>query len=407
MKLLLSKCIFPVLLITAFFLPLVPVISLFGMGTFAFLVIVTGNFPHAIKSLLENKMLLLMAALYLLYGIGMFYTEDTTAGLHELGSKIPLFLIPLMLPGANMNRKQMLQIGLVFSSGVFILGMIMLAHAAGQYSSGGDAGAFFYAAFTGKWHPTYFAMYLNLAILFFLEYYFSVPVRKPLFVFLSIVLYAWGITLIILASSRMAIFAGALSVLYWTIFTWRKNKGLLLKDLLIILIFPVILFFGISKLFSSHNRFKAVAADVSAPRTPADEGSISSRIMIWKAALVPMKQHLLGVGTGDVHQELHQLYETNELNYALRLNLNAHNQFVQVFLAIGLPGFLLTLGMFLISGWWTWKNDERVFAAFLLFCFLNFITESILERQAGMLLFSFFYVMFAVRKTQEPPNPII
>ena len=101
-----------------------------------------------------------------------------------------------------------------------------------------------------------------------------------------------------------------------------------------------------------------------------------------------------GVGTGDVTDRLHSLYQNENFNYALHKNLNAHNQFIQTFIAIGIVGFLLLIGLVVLPAVLALRNGEILFVSFLLISVLNFFAESVLEREAGIVWFSFFYSLF-------------
>ena len=81
-------------------------------------------------------------------------------------------------------------------------------------------------------------------------------------------------------------------------------------------------------------------------------------------------------------------------DFFFKKNYNTHNQYLQVFLDQGVFGFLLlmffTFGMLYAS----LKQKNFIYALFLVVMILNFMTESILETQSGVIFFAFFNTIF-------------
>jgi O-antigen ligase len=106
---------------------------------------------------------------------------------------------------------------------------------------------------------------------------------------------------------------------------------------------------------------------------------------------------LSGVGINDAQNCLNNKYiehgiytgyhGTNDTGY---LNYNFHNQFIESFVRTGIPGLLLLIVM-LIKVIWIPKANRFVsnWVVFLIFMF--FLTESVLERQQGIVYFCLIY----------------
>lgn len=387
------------LMFSAFFLSLAPLFSVIGMILFGVSLLITNEFAPSFKGLIKSKVLLMPALLFLIYVLGIFFTQNINNGLKDLISKFPLLLFPLFLATLRIEKDDLIKIAVSFGVGVLALGIILFGKALFDFYKDGNTDVFFYASFTRKLHPTYFTVFMNVALIFLLEFIYvrAKPFSKVL-MWLFFVLFLFGVLEIILASSRMAIIGAGVSVMYWCIYSVFFRKVISIRSVLLIIGIPVLLFLGINKLFSSQNRFRAIETYV-ASNVKSDEGSIEARVNIWKASLSLIKENLFtGVGTGDVDEELHKLYVNENLAYALSKNLNMHNQFIQTFVAVGIFGFLLLCSLMIIPGLMALKRGDVLFSSFLLIVFLNCITESFLERQAGMLLFSFFYALFASAK---------
>lgn len=121
------------------------------------------------------------------------------------------------------------------------------------------------------------------------------------------------------------------------------------------------------------------------------------RLLIWQTSAEIIKDNFLfGVGTGDVKDVLMSKYKEKGLTGAYKENLNAHNQFLQTFIALGLPGILLLLASFVFPFILAIKTRNYIYLAFLIIVFINFLTESMLETIAGVMFYAFFNSLLIV-----------
>ena len=80
---------------------------------------------------------------------------------------------------------------------------------------------------------------------------------------------------------------------------------------------------------------------------------------------------------------------------AIRADCNAHNQYSDVIIAVGIIGLILLLGFFIlpICLWIRNKSFDIVFFSLLFIIAFNCLFESIFERQMGIMFFVFFYLL--------------
>ena len=119
------------------------------------------------------------------------------------------------------------------------------------------------------------------------------------------------------------------------------------------------------------------------------------RKKIWFSSLKLVKEKwITGYGTGLSKKVLQKQFKKDGYDYLIKKNYNSHNQYLQVFLDQGIFGFLLlvffTFGMLYAS----LKQKDFIYALFLVIMILNFMTESILETQSGVIFFAFFNTIF-------------
>ena len=110
---------------------------------------------------------------------------------------------------------------------------------------------------------------------------------------------------------------------------------------------------------------------------------------------------LVGVGTGDAKDALMKEYTKRGMTGAIEHDLNAHNEFYQVFVAIGIIGFVLLLSNLYFPLIFAFKNGNLVYLLFLIIIILNFLPESMLETQAGVMFFAFFNSLLCFNKSKS------
>ena len=83
------------------------------------------------------------------------------------------------------------------------------------------------------------------------------------------------------------------------------------------------------------------------------------------------------------------------INDCIYREYNAHNQFSDTIIAVGIIGLLLLLGFFIMP-FYLWiknKNFDIVFFSLLFIIAFNCLFESVFERQMGIMFFTFFYFL--------------
>jgi O-antigen ligase len=123
--------------------------------------------------------------------------------------------------------------------------------------------------------------------------------------------------------------------------------------------------------------------------------STTGRISIWKNSLqIIAKNSVLGVGTGDAKDEILKHYKLKNEKELYSKKLNSHNQFLQTTIAIGLLGLIVLLLILGIPLFLFYKQSDFLAVIFVLLIVFNFLFESMLETQAGVIFFSFFLFLF-------------
>ena len=139
---------------------------------------------------------------------------------------------------------------------------------------------------------------------------------------------------------------------------------------------------------------------------PSAESNIS-RLLMWSASIDIFKEFpLLGVGTGDYDDVLTSMNEDYGNTGVSMHRYNSHNQFLNTLVQLGLLGLLILMLLF-FNGFKIAYQKKDIITLFTLSCFfLNFLFESFIESQAGIILFCLLpmALLYLKSKNQEEIN---
>ena len=123
------------------------------------------------------------------------------------------------------------------------------------------------------------------------------------------------------------------------------------------------------------------------------------RIYLWKhAAEIIAEEPLLGYGVGDAKKALINTFKVKNIPFSGN-NYNFHNQYLQSWAEIGILGVILL--MFMLLRPFFEKGQHPLFLIFLGLTLIGFMTESMLERQAGVVFFAFMYPLLSGLREKE------
>ena len=121
------------------------------------------------------------------------------------------------------------------------------------------------------------------------------------------------------------------------------------------------------------------------------KGSSNTRVEVWKATSQLIKNnYLIGVGTGDIKDELSKQYKKNNFKAGIELNYNCHNQYLQFTLISGILGGLILILILSLSFIYAYKSRNQILLLFVVLIALNMLMESMLETKAGVEFYAFF-----------------
>jgi hypothetical protein len=119
--------------------------------------------------------------------------------------------------------------------------------------------------------------------------------------------------------------------------------------------------------------------------------TINQRLVFWKAGLdIFLNQPIFGYGPGGAKAQYKKYYKNQNTSLTKSNQLLAHNQFITQAINLGAPGTILWLFVLVYS---FLKVEKEIFiflVPFLILMFFAFMSDDMLEVQAGATIFSFF-----------------
>jgi len=354
---------------------------------FALAWVLEGDLKRKFTAWFKNKYALLFIVLYLIYLIGMLYTNNTDHGWMDMQIKLSIILFPIILSAeGEMDFNKQKWFGVAFISGAVLNGIICMCYATWLYFSYGIL-HFTYMEFSKFLHPSYYTMYIDMAFVFI---YYALTVKKnELTKTIRIFIYCCAIFLLImvmLLQSKMGQIVTGLLLLQY--FLLKKSPFKLVTAIIIVALLVTSFISGHPK----QSRFIAIGNIMSGKKVDVQSvESNQARVLVYKAAWEVIKNNpVIGSGTGDAKYALMKQYQKDGMTGAYREQLNTHNQYLQTTVAVGVPGILILLSNLFIPMLITIKRKRFVYLMFLLILSINFLTESMLEQQAGTMFYGLF-----------------
>lgn len=400
----------------------------------------------------ENQMrfkwaYIIFAMTWLMYLIGMLYTDNQSVGWAQVSKKLGFLIFPMIFLFSDMSymtKKRLKAIGNALILGCILFFMMNLAYAAYDVVFNDEGVGRFFDQELMKWyyvHHSYLSMYASLGLMFCFMDIFGDCKRKVKII--NIIAYLILVVFIILVRSRAGLIWLVLTFVLqwiWLTFIMKKKKiGLIMGCVFVLGVAGACVAFP-----------QSVVRITETIKNITSEHSSDHRLVQFKGYKAVLQENwLFGVGTGDrsdatmasyynyknmivekITPEMAVIideviddywYEPDEtmrkdmmeeavkhgvdpeiiseylveyqfIRYAIDNEINAHNMFFETIISVGIIGLLLLLAYFLIPLvlWIRMKRFDMLYFSFLLMIGFNALFESIFEVQLGIIFFCFF-----------------
>jgi hypothetical protein len=369
---------------------------------------------------------------YLLYIIGITYSSNLDFAKTDILLKVPFFVLPLVILTLNSTiwkPKTSHNLLFTFAVGNLLVLCISLINSAVHCEEGLSITCFHYYRASLFFHPSYASMYYCFSFVIVLYFLLTRQLHswKKVLAWIMFLLFSAEIVLL---DSRTGLLTFAIVMFAFAcyIFAFNRKNGLhfvLYMSLLVGIFTSAYLI-----LPTSSNRFfigiRQVKDKISPPIEEVQEktkivdgkeltlgrsrktlttkekmeqlsedvrlGRIDTRAQIWANGMEVFKEHpVFGVGIGDVKDALMEKFILYDFERGQERNFNAHNQFLQIMVTFGMVGLAVFLVFWASIFWVSWKKRNVFLFFFGLIGLVNFWTESMFEKQIGVMFFAFFF----------------
>jgi O-antigen ligase len=386
-------------------LPFVEYVNSWAIVFMTFVWLFTADYSTITTSFKERKLGIYFLAYFAWLAIGLLYTSNKESGVQDLILKLSFLIFPFVLLYNKRIDEHFLRGNIrvfyytMFLSSIF---MLFIAWEKVMLNSNADLeellGYFTYEQFAEAIHiqPIYLSMYM-VASFFAVIWDFFLDPKIGLTRAGKWVARIWAFhfyMMVILLSSRMELlvmlFISFVALAYYDgklAKKWARAvfKMLVLASVTIALLgaFPV-----------NKARYEEMV-DIEKDYTQTKWGGRSIRIHKWLNTLELISDNaFLGTGAGDMQEELMEVYKKNDFMIAYNYRFNPHNQYLQSWASSGLLALFLLIGILFISLLYAIRSKNTLYVAMVLLLALSMLTESMLERQKGIVFFSFFLLFF-------------
>lgn len=357
------------------------------------------------KKSITIKPLLINSSLYLIYFVSLLYTKNVYAGLSGLETSLSLIVFPIIFflllnESIKITIKDVLYFFIIFWLSTFLFIVINIIHIF-SFNNPLITTNFFRWAMNelpiiGE-HSIYASIFIGLSLIFSLlkiKYFLRVVKLIP-FLIINLVLIFFLISI-----SSKTVMISLLTLSFILIITRFNLK---FRGTIILITSSFFLLYLVYQIPFVRDRFKEIFAKETY-EIVNQNNSTSMRLGIWETAIKSiMEAPVLGYGIGDSKEELRDGYEDKSA-ILLEGNYNSHNQFLSVWLNTGVIGFMIFCYFLYYNLNISRIKKDKLFLFIIIFYMINFLTENLLERRSGVILFAFIINLIGFINLTEERN---
>lgn len=388
------------------FLAIIPILpsKLKGISVFSFILLALFSLKQ--KKRKFNRFYLINMGLYMMYVISLFYSDTLKVGTSMLETTLSLLIFPIgfMLFSGNtkaityiLNSEFFVKYIFIFSSFLLSILIFLVSFQFGDYFNRkinlellvNKLNTGFYWL---KDHPIYLSIYLSVSLLMICSLFNKSNQKNKI---ILIIIGFFKFFILLLMARKGVIISLFISVFLYFLMTKKRKIKIIVLTVFITLLSTVIM---LKLIPDTSKRFMKVF-DSKSYREIKSYSSTSIRYGIYKCTFYKIHHSwALGYGVGDVKKELNKCYKKTS-NILSNGKYNSHNQYLGILLYVGVLGLSVFLISLLINLKIFYINKDY-FAFCLLLMFMSFmLTENILDRQNGVILFSFLLNFYSFKNT--------
>ena len=348
-----------------------------------------------------NKLLLINSSFFIMCAISVIYSSNYSYGIDLTLRLLPTLVVPLCFYLVVHKTKVSLKnfekhIMLLFyiSTIIFFVGILIYNFFDGRFNKN----YFIHISerINSKYwkysiHPIYASLFICISLIFSIRInkYINTKGLKNLF-------YISNLFLLLMLFMMMR--KGAIILMLIILLAYFIRKGNIKKIFLFIALVSILFIISMT-IAPVRNRFLELFTFFIDGTNTA--GSTSIRLKIYECSLKSvMENPVLGYGIGDVLNVLTECY-SDFPNIFKGTKYNTHNQYFGALMSSGILGLVSLLTILAYNFKLAYKSKNIIYLFIVILFFGNMIFENILDRQNGIILFSFFINYFAFSSIQK------
>lgn len=381
--------------------------------------IIEGRWKQKAQRLLRSKFSLLWIIFFFYHAASIVYSDNKGEAQFELEKKLSFLVFPLIFSTADFITGKNARTILKYFIGACVVACAICLGNAIYYYFQGNSSLFVYHGLGSAlgFHAVYFSTFIGFCIFtllyHLLQNYKTIETPKKVG-FVALILFFF--VFMILLSSKTIIVTVFFISLGMGIMRFLKRYSKLAVSgaaVLCLVVFAVV----IRKTPYLNSRFQEIFKENYTTVLNQNDyrdfhftgGTI--RVAIWKSVYDVVNEQnaqLFGVGIGDAQKLLTDHYNNIHiypgdaiLGFKGFTHYNAHNQYLQVYITLGIVGVIL----FLIILFYCYKHALRsrhvLLLSLLILFSAFFLTESALSAHKGVVFFVFFTSLFVLQKRDQ------
>lgn len=326
------------------------------------------------------KILFILSIPFLLSVVSFFYSQNISLATSILLRRSLLLILGFFILRLNITYKNFQKGFVILLFASVIASIITIVNGLLLYNHNG---VFFHPNFTPYFtiiHHPYFAAYILMTFIIFMEEYRKCNFNSITKVFIIIILSL----AIVLSTARLAQLFFVIYIIFKVFKAFGKeNIKILIVSFIVVIICSVLFIKNINELSYKYRQ------DIDMEKSP--------RLIIWKNSMELIKRHessiFMGIGIGDYQEQLDLIHRESMSKDYPKMGLieyNPHNQYIEYIITNGWVGILFlfyVFGMIYLS----LKSQHIGFIFFTFFLATFFFTECVLNRQIGVYYVGIFF----------------
>ncbi len=377
----------------------------YGIALFLIFTIIYSVNNNLEKKPFEYKKLFSISVLLFLFILSLTYSLTFKKGFNRISTMASILVFPIifgLLTKSSFKITKTLQnkvfFGFIASNFLFVMGSFMyfwnqeftFSQTIIHYSNLINIRLGLYSI-----HPIYLSLYIGVSILILIYLIKETKNFKTKIIGGGLILLFCVILAILMRKGPILFFSIALIYLLLNYFKIKKT-------LIGVFFFVVTTIIAIQYLpkYKNFNRFDEITSS-NALENPSSSTAIRYKIYDCSIQKI-LESPIIGYGVGNTQQQLDPCYLEKGIDLSIK-TYNSHNQYFSILLTTGIIGIIIYfLGLYNVITVLI-KNQNYLAMSIIIYFLLNFLTENIMERENGMILYSFFlsYFVFYPKLTKE------